>query len=121
MTLRARLKFGLLIIAVILIVPLLVATRSLDRLHAQTKAVRGARAAGGSGQRALRERTRARVADAASQAKDAKTVALVALLLAVIVATFLAVRLTRQISEPIAELERGMRQVADGDFGTRLT
>src|SRR6266545_5280381 len=40
MTLRSRLTLGLLTIAVILIVPLLVATRSLDRLHDQAKALR---------------------------------------------------------------------------------
>ena len=40
MTLRTRLTLGLLTIAVILVVPLLLATRSLDRLHDQTKALR---------------------------------------------------------------------------------
>ena len=40
MTLRTRLTLGLLTIAVILIVPLLIATRSLDRLHADTESLR---------------------------------------------------------------------------------
>src|SRR6059036_3554190 len=40
MTLRSRLTLGLLTIAVILIVPLLVATQSLNRLHRETKALR---------------------------------------------------------------------------------
>lgn len=40
MTLRARLTFGLLIIAVILIVPLLIATRSLSRLNSETERLR---------------------------------------------------------------------------------
>src|SRR5438552_13194261 len=40
MTLRARLTLGLLTIAVILLVPLLIATRSLDRLHSEAKALR---------------------------------------------------------------------------------
>lgn len=40
MTLRTRLTLGLLTIAVILVVPLLLATRSLNRLHADAKALR---------------------------------------------------------------------------------
>jgi len=40
MTLRARLTFGLITIAVILTVPLLIATRSLSRLHSEAKALR---------------------------------------------------------------------------------
>ena len=40
MTLRTRLTLGLLTIAVILIVPLLIATRSLDRLHREAKLLR---------------------------------------------------------------------------------
>jgi signal transduction histidine kinase len=40
MTLRARLTLGLLTIAVILVVPLLLATRSLNRVHSDTEALR---------------------------------------------------------------------------------
>ena len=40
MTLRARLTLGLLTIAVILIVPLLSALRSLDRVHEEAKMLR---------------------------------------------------------------------------------
>jgi signal transduction histidine kinase len=40
MTLRTRLTLGLLTIAVILVVPLLLATRSLNRLHSDTRALR---------------------------------------------------------------------------------
>lgn len=40
MTLRSRLTLGLLTIAVILIVPLLIATRSLNRLHSEAKKLR---------------------------------------------------------------------------------
>ena len=40
MTLRTRLTLGLLTIAVILVVPLLLATRSLNRVHSDTKALR---------------------------------------------------------------------------------
>src|SRR5207244_788725 len=39
MTLRSRLTLGLLTIAVILIVPLLVATQSLNQLHSEAKAL----------------------------------------------------------------------------------
>src|SRR5207247_522404 len=40
MTLRSRLTLGILIISVILLVPLLIATRSLGRLYEQSKALR---------------------------------------------------------------------------------
>src|SRR5207247_9046480 len=40
MTLRSRLNLGLLTIAVILVVPLLIATRSLDALHREAKRLR---------------------------------------------------------------------------------
>ncbi|MGH7677721.1 MAG: hypothetical protein ACRENU_04585, partial [Gemmatimonadaceae bacterium] len=40
MTLRARLTVGLLTIAVILVVPLLIATRSLGQLHSETRRLR---------------------------------------------------------------------------------
>lgn len=225
MTLRTRLTLGLLTIAVILIVPLLIATRSLNRLHTEAKQLRdgdfaaslvlgrlrdalndvrtadlavlfvreeqsretmmervreveqfadsldryelqraardvrsamravaaGAHAgyeaaiagrardaekisseqvvpaiaraevAVGSAERALRERTRTRVAEAASAAKNGGTAAIIGLALALIVAAVIAVKLTQSVSMPVEELERGMRQVADGDFGTKLS
>jgi signal transduction histidine kinase len=224
MTLRSRLTLGLLTIAVILIVPLLVATRSLDRLHDQAKALRDgdfaaslllgklreglndlrsaemavlfvrdeksraamtehvrhvermadsldayqlgrsardirsamttvesgaqaehqaalahrdkeaekvsreqvipaisrAEAAVATAERALRDRTRERVVDAAGAAKDGKRAAIIGLALALLVAAAIAYRLTQSVSKPIAELERGMRQVAEGDFDARL-
>ncbi|HMC55463.1 MAG TPA: HAMP domain-containing sensor histidine kinase [Gemmatimonadaceae bacterium] len=224
MTLRSRLTLGLLTIAVILIVPLLLAMRSLERLHGEAKALRDrdfaaslllgrardalndlrsaemavlfvrdersrqtmlsaitdvqrladslevyglggsvrdvraamqavatgtqqeheaallhhdrdaerisseqvlpalarAEAATRDAERALRTRTRDRVAQAASAAHSGSTAAVIGLVLAVVVAALIAVRLTRSVSRPIYELERGMRQVADGDFDARL-
>jgi signal transduction histidine kinase len=224
MTLRARLTLGLLTIALILIVPLLVATRSLDRLHEEAKALRDgdfaaslllgrlreglndlrnaemavlfvreeesretmmervrqverladslgtyelgraerdirtamstvaagtreeyeaavagrsreaerisasqvvpaiARAEGAvvAAERALRDRTRDRVVESASAAKRGEQAAIVGLALALIVAAVIAVRLTQSVSRPVQELERGMSQVADGDFTAKL-
>ena len=224
MTLRARLTLGLLIIAVVLLVPLLIATRSLDQLHSEAKALRDrdfaaslllgrlrdalndlrssemavlfvreeksretmlqhvadverladsldtyelgraerevrsamdvvtagtqaehravtqrhdseaekisneqvipalnrAELAAATAERTLRERTRERVAQAASAAKNGSRAAIIGLLIALVVAAAIAVHLTKSISEPIAELEFGMRQVADGDFGAKI-
>jgi signal transduction histidine kinase len=224
MTLRSRLTFGLLTIAVILIVPLLVATRSLDKLHGQAKQLRNedfaaslvlgrmrdalndlrqseiallfvrdtksrdamtnrlqvvqnladsldayglgqaardvrgsmnavagymrteyasavagraheaeristnsvvpaittADAAVSAAERALRDRTRERVASAATSAKQGGQIAIIGLALALIVAAVIAVRLTHSVSHPVHEIERGMRRVADGDFDTKL-
>jgi signal transduction histidine kinase len=224
MTLRARLTLGLLTIAVILIVPLLLAIRSLDRVHEESKMLRDGDFAGSlvlgrlreslndlraaelavlfvkdersrltmqqrvrdvqrladsleaykldtaasavrasmeqvaaneaaefeaatsgrdteaeqisadrvvpaivraetavaSAERQLRERTRERVAHSASHASQSTRVAVVGLALALVVAALIAYRLTQQVSRPVYELERGMRAVADGEFGTRL-
>ena len=224
MTLRARLTLGLLTIAVILIVPLLLAIRSLDRVHEESKMLRDGDFAGSlvlgrlreslndlraaelavlfvkdersrltmqqrvrdvqrladsldaykldtaasavrasmeqvaaneaaefeaatsgrdaeaeqisadrvvpaivraetavaSAERQLRERTRERVAHSASHASQSTRVAVVGLALALVVAAFIAYRLTQQVSRPVYELERGMRAVADGEFDTRL-
>jgi signal transduction histidine kinase len=224
MTLRTRLTLGLLTIAVILLVPLLIATRSLDRLHADTERLRDgdfgaslllgrlrdalndvrsaelalqfvrsdesrqrmdngvskvhsladsldvyelggaardiraamARVASGAAreyqaavsgrpneayristdsvipaittaetsiaraERSLRERTRDRVVLASELALQGRTAAIVGLLLAVLVAAAIAARLTQSVSRPVRELERGMRQVADGDFAAKV-
>ena len=224
MTLRTRLTLGLLTIAVILIVPLLIATRSLDRLHADTEQLRdgdfgaslllgrlrdalndvrsaelalqfvrtdesradmeqrikavetladsldayelggaardirtamsqaatftareyeaatsgrpneayristesvipvitSAEASVARAERSLRERTRDRVTRAAELALQGRTAAIVGLLLAVLVAAAIAARLTQSVSKPVHELERGMREVADGDFGATV-
>ena len=224
MTLRARLTAGLLTIAIILLVPLLVATRSLDRLHDSARALRDgdfaaslllgrlreaindvrtaemavlfvrdeksretmlrgvktveqlgdsldryqlgqaardirasmatvaagvrsefeaatagrageaektsqtvvvpaiARAEGAitAAERNLRDRTRTRVAESATAAEQAERFAIIGLVIALLVAALIAVRLTHSVSRPVQALERGMSQVADGDFATRL-
>lgn len=224
MTLRARLTLGLLTIAVILIVPLIVATRSLNRLHGEAEALRtgdfaaslmlgrlrdalndlrqaelallyvreeksrqamndrvkeiqrladsldtyellgsardvrksmnavsvGAQAeykaaigerpgeaerissaqvmpaiaraesAVFAAERALSERTRDRVAFAASHARQAREAAIIGLALAIIVATLIAAKLTQSVSVPVRELERGMRRVADGELDAKV-
>ncbi|MEX2178680.1 MAG: ATP-binding protein [Gemmatimonadaceae bacterium] len=225
MTLRTRLTLGLLTIAVILVVPLLVATRSLDRLHSEAKALRdgdfaaslvlgqlreainGVRSAeiallfvrqessreamterirtveelsdsleryglheaaaevrsamdavaagtaqeyaaaiGGrlneaealsdervvpgitraevavsSAEQSLRERTHHRVVQAAAAASNGSDGALIGMALALLAAAVIAVLLMQSIHRPISELERGMRQVADGDFTAKLS
>lgn len=224
MTLRTRLTLGLLTIAVILIVPLLVAARSLDRLHAETENLRdgdfaaslmlgrlrdaandlrsaelalqfvpgaesretmkqriaGVRALADSldaydladaardireamdatagatareydaavagrlgerdsisarevipaiartersvllAERELRERTRERVVRATELAQRGRSATVAGLALAVVVAAAIAILLTQSVSRPVRELERGMRQVADGDFGAEV-
>jgi signal transduction histidine kinase len=83
-------------------------------------AIGRAEAAVGAAERTLRARTRDRVAQAASAARTGSQAAVIALLLALLVAGIIAVALTRSVSRPVTELERGMRRVADGDFEGRL-
>jgi len=71
-------------------------------------------------ERTLRERTRLRVEAAADAAYRGSLFAIIGLALAVVVAAIIAVQLTRSVSRPVHELERGMRQVADGDFSAKL-
>jgi signal transduction histidine kinase len=71
-------------------------------------------------ERALRDRTRARVEESATAAERSQRITVLGLLVALIAAALIAVRLTRTVSEPVRELERGMSQVADGDFTTKL-
>jgi signal transduction histidine kinase len=74
----------------------------------------------GSAELALRERTRDRVAAAADAAEKARQLTAAVWLLAALLASGIAVWLTRFISGPIEDLESGMRAVADGEFGHRL-
>ena len=71
-------------------------------------------------ERDLRQRTAQRVASAASAISKAKNVSTVAELVALCVAAFIGVWLTRYIARPIHELERGMEGVADGSFDYKL-
>jgi signal transduction histidine kinase len=75
----------------------------------------------GSAERSLRERTRLRMADATAAIRRAQSLAAVSLALAVLIAAWIAIRLTRWITRPVQDLERGMSQVADGNFDHQLS
>lgn len=96
--------------------------RDAERLSREqvVPAMTRADAAVRTAERALRDRTRARVAEAASAAEQGRRIAIIGLALALIVAAGIAIRLTQSVSRPVTELERGMRQVADGDFTAKL-
>ena len=68
----------------------------------------------------LRTRTQQRVQDAESALGDAEQVSLAALIAALALAAGISWWLTRSISEPVRELEEGMRAVADGELGHQL-
>src|SRR5207244_68065 len=69
---------------------------------------------------ALRIRTAERVDLAAARISRMQTLAVTALLLALVIAALIAWRLTRSISSPVHELEQGMRAVADGELSHQL-
>ena len=71
-------------------------------------------------ERDLRQRTFARVADAATAISQAKHVSTIAEVVALLLAAAIGVSLTRYIARPVHELQRGMEAVADGGFQYRL-
>jgi signal transduction histidine kinase len=71
-------------------------------------------------ERSLRERTRQRVAEAADLGERAQIASAIALLVAALLAFVVGLWLTRSISRPARDLERGMQAVADGDFSHPL-
>lgn len=71
-------------------------------------------------ERALRQRTAQRVASAASAITQAKNVTALAEVVALAIAALIAFWLTRYISRPVRELERGMDSVANGVFSYKL-
>lgn len=71
-------------------------------------------------ERALHARTQETVREASQAARDARRAAALALLLALGAGAAIALLLAHSISEPVAELERGMRTVAAGDFAYEL-
>lgn len=71
-------------------------------------------------ERDLRERTRLRVDQAATNISQTEKLSIAALLLALVVAAFIAIWLTRTISSPVFHLREGMRAVADGDLEHEL-
>jgi signal transduction histidine kinase len=68
----------------------------------------------------LRDETHDRVDEAASATVDAQRTAAGSLAIALLLATLIAIWLTRSISRPVYELDKGMKAVADGDFTQRL-
>ncbi len=71
-------------------------------------------------QQALSQRTRARVTEAADALLEAEQASLAALMIALLLATLIALWLTRSISGPVHELEEGMRAVAEGELDYKL-
>ena len=71
-------------------------------------------------ERSLRERTTQRVEETASAVEEAGRVSALAAVGAILVATLIAAWLMRAISRPVREFERGMHQIAEGEFGYRL-
>lgn len=80
---------------------------TIDKLIAQTEA-------------RLREETRDKAEKTADETVDAQRTAAGSLGIALLLATLIAIWLTRSISRPVHDLEKGMRAVADGDFTHRL-
>ena len=72
-------------------------------------------------ERTLRERSRERVATAAAQTDEATRLAAASLAIALLLASVIAIWITRSISRPVSDLDRGMRAVAEGDFDRPLT
>jgi signal transduction histidine kinase len=75
----------------------------------------------GGAERLLQEAARSQVAAAAKGVSDASTLAGGLLAVAVVAAAFVAIWLTRSISRPVRDLERGMEAVANGKFSHELT
>ena len=79
-------------------------------------ALRSAEHALSPAEQLLRSRTRDRVDEAESALADGEQLSLSALAIALLLAGGLALWLTRSISGPVQELERGMRAVAEGEL-----
>ncbi len=71
-------------------------------------------------ERSLRQRTIGRVEQTAEAGGAARQLSAVALVMAALLAGAIAVGLTRSVSHPVRDLERGMAAVASGDFEHRL-
>jgi signal transduction histidine kinase len=84
-------------------------------------ALRDADIALGPTEQTLRRRTQERVSEAESSLGQAERISLAALVLALVLAGLVSLWLTRSISRPVSALEQGMRAVADGDLGHRLS
>jgi signal transduction histidine kinase len=73
-----------------------------------------------SSESTLRQRTEMLVQSASEKTTAAKGVAIISLVGAMLLASLIAIWLTRFISEPVRDLELGMRTVAEGDFSHEL-
>ncbi|MFN2566929.1 MAG: ATP-binding protein [Gemmatimonadaceae bacterium] len=74
----------------------------------------------GAAERSLRVRTRDRMADATATIRRAQWLSAISLALGLLLAASIAIRLTRWITRPVEDLERGMGAVAEGDFDHQL-
>ena len=83
-------------------------------------ALRDAERALSPAEQVLRGRTRERVTAAEEKLGEAEYYSLAALAVALLLATGIALWLTRSVSQPVRALEEGMRAVADGDLDHRL-
>ena len=93
-----------------------------ERISSDTiaPALREAERALGPAEGALRTRTAERVSAAEDALSDGERVSLAALAVALLLATAIALWLTRSISRPVLALEAGMGAVADGELDHKL-
>ncbi len=93
-----------------------------ERISADTIAprLRDAERAVGPAEATLRERTAVKVAAADEALSDGERISLAALAVALLLATAIALWLTRSISRPVWALEAGMGAVADGELNHKL-
>lgn len=75
----------------------------------------------GAAERSLRERTRGRVHEVATEAERARQLALGALLVAAVTAAVISLWLSRSISRPVRALEQGMKAVSDGQLDHQVS
>jgi signal transduction histidine kinase len=74
----------------------------------------------GTAERTLRQATRERMADATASIRRAQLLSALSLGVAVLLAVWIAIRLTRWITKPVEDLEGGMDAVAEGNFDYEL-
>jgi signal transduction histidine kinase len=97
-------------------------TDSLDSLsdNVMRPALGRVQQAIGDAEGALSRRIAVRVDEASAATENAWQTAGTTLAITLVLVTFVAVWLTRTISRPMRDLERGMKKVAGGEFGHRL-
>jgi signal transduction histidine kinase len=85
-----------------------------------TPAIRSATTGVRNAEHLISDKTRGRVQAAQATLRDAFLAAAAALAISLALAVGVAVRLTRAVEQPVAELQRGMAAVADGELSPRL-